>query len=116
MARPSGKTHWRPCTYIMGRKLGKALSNWWELNFKSFQAHLKKLFKCDIPVSERDQWESYLTTERQKVETLTVKIHTLESILVSRGLILRKVKALEFGCRGNSKRLRILHYRDQPIL
>ena len=60
-------------------KLGKTLSNWWELDFKSFQAQIKKIFKRDIPVSERDQWDSYLSTERQKVETLTAQIQTLES-------------------------------------
>lgn len=60
-------------------KLGKTLSNWWKLDFKSFQSHIKKVFKREIPVSERDQWDSYLTTERQKVESLTAQIHTLES-------------------------------------
>lgn len=60
-------------------KLGKALSNWWELDFKEFQKHIKKLFKRDIPVSERDQWESYLSTERHKIDTLTTQIQSLET-------------------------------------
>jgi type I restriction-modification system DNA methylase subunit len=59
-------------------KLGTTLSDWWKLDFKDFQKAVKKTFKHDIPVFERDQWETHLTAERKKVEALTHQIAALE--------------------------------------
>jgi hypothetical protein len=46
------------------------LKEWWTLDFPAFRAEIKKQFKTEIPIVERTEWETYLKTEREKVEAL----------------------------------------------
>jgi hypothetical protein len=39
-------------------KLTDRLREWWNLDFKSFRAEIKKTFKADIPLKQRDEWEN----------------------------------------------------------
>lgn len=60
-------------------KFGKALTAWWELEFKDIQPLIKKIFKRDIPIFERDDWQKYFDTNRAKVKDLSARITSLEA-------------------------------------
>ncbi|MGB6176189.1 MAG: hypothetical protein WBF43_07610, partial [Methylocella sp.] len=59
-------------------KLTNRLREWWTLDFKSFQAEIKKAFKTDIPLKQRNEWEIFLRDEGEKVRRLTVEIEQAE--------------------------------------
>jgi TaqI-like C-terminal specificity domain len=59
-------------------KLTERLREWWKLDFKSFQAEIKKAFKSDIPLKRRNEWESFLREEGEKVRRLTAEIEKAE--------------------------------------
>lgn len=59
-------------------KLNQKLSAWWNLDFPTFRHEIKKVFKRDIPVVERDDWEEYLDSQKAKNECLTNEIVRLE--------------------------------------
>ncbi len=54
-------------------KLTNRLREWWKLDFKSFRAEIKKAFKDDIPLKQRNDWESLLREEGEKVRRLTAE-------------------------------------------
>ena len=54
------------------------LREWWTLGFKSFQAEIKKAFKDDIPLKQRNEWENFLREEGEKVHRLTAEIEQAE--------------------------------------
>ena len=58
-----------------------ALTAWWDLDFPTFRAQIKKVFKCDIPLKERHEWELFLADARQQHQQLTNQIITLETEL-----------------------------------
>jgi len=59
-------------------KLTERLKVWWTLDFKSFQAEIKKAFKADIPLKKRNEWENFLREEGEKVRRLTAEIEQAE--------------------------------------
>ena len=59
-------------------KLNNRLREWWTLDFKSFQAEIKKAFKTDIPLKQRNEWENFLLEEGEKVRRLTAEIEQAE--------------------------------------
>jgi type I restriction-modification system DNA methylase subunit len=62
-------------------KLSKKLQQWWLLDFPAFRAEVKKAFKAEIPLAERNDWEVYLATEAEKVTALSNQIKQQESEL-----------------------------------
>jgi hypothetical protein len=48
------------------------------IDFKLFQAEIKKAFKADIPLKQRNDWESLLREEGEKVRCLTAEIEQAE--------------------------------------
>jgi hypothetical protein len=58
--------------------LPRGLESWWDLEFTQFRAEVKRAFKADIPVSERDQWEKYLAGHAREVKRLIAEIETAE--------------------------------------
>ena len=64
-----------------GKKLNQKLTAWWNLDFPAFRAEVKKVFKKDIPLSERDEWEEWLTGRREEHERQTAEIIRLETEL-----------------------------------
>ena len=62
-------------------KLNEKLTNWWEHDFATFRAEVKRVFKRDIPLSERSDWERYLTDARKKHEAYTAEIVRMETEL-----------------------------------
>jgi len=59
-------------------KLTTRLQGWWTLDFKTFQAEIKKAFKEPIPLKQRNEWETYLREEGAKVRRLTAEIEAAE--------------------------------------
>lgn len=62
-------------------KLNTKLLNWWELDFAAFRAEVKKLFKQDIPLADRNDWESYLNQQRDILKNFTAQITQHETAL-----------------------------------
>ena len=79
--------HARTCHRILtdlgtpGGKLNNKLTAWYTLDFPTFRRELKKAFKQDIPLAERDEWEAWLTTQRSQHDMLTATIIRLETQL-----------------------------------
>jgi N-6 DNA Methylase/TaqI-like C-terminal specificity domain len=66
-------------------KLTDRLKSWWDLpDFAAFQADVKKAFKVDIPLKERNDWENWISETRQQIHALTAKITALEADINTR--------------------------------
>ncbi len=64
-----------------GIKLNSKLNNWWELDFAAFRAEIKKLYKQDIALSERNEWERYFNSQRAIVAEHSAQIAQHEAAL-----------------------------------
>lgn len=64
--------------------LNQKLTAWWELDFPALRAELQKVFKRDIPLAERDDWEAWLKQRRSRRQQLTAEIIRLETELNQR--------------------------------
>lgn len=61
-------------------KLNTKLKEWWTFpGFAEFRAEVKKVFKADIPLSERSDWEDWLTRDRAEINRLTAEIAQAEA-------------------------------------
>jgi hypothetical protein len=60
------------------QKLTGKLQNFWTLDFAAFRAEVKKAFKVEIPVKDRDDWERYLAEKSAEVIKLTAEIESAE--------------------------------------
>lgn len=60
------------------QKLTGKLENFWTLDFAAFRTEVKKAFRTDIPVKERDGWEKYLAEKSAEVKKLTAEIEAAE--------------------------------------
>src|SRR5262249_47284835 len=56
----------------------RKLENWWDLDFASFRAEVKRVFLADIPVKERAGWEKYLAEKAAEVKRMTAEIDAAE--------------------------------------
>lgn len=63
------------------KKLNQKLTAWWELDFAVFRSEIKKVFKREIPVAERDEWEDWLAAQQAEHNRLTSEIIRLETEL-----------------------------------
>ena len=61
--------------------LNGKLKSWWTLDFKEFQAQVKAVFKRELSLKERDEWEEYLNDKRKSVDELSQKLTSLENDL-----------------------------------
>ena len=62
-------------------KLNQRLTSWWELSFKEFREELMKVFKHDISLKDRDDWEALLIERTTEIRRLTDEIVRLETEL-----------------------------------
>ncbi len=63
------------------KRLNQKLTNWWELDFPALRREVQKVFRTDIPVAERDQWEAWFADQLAEHRTLTDGIiHAEEEI------------------------------------
>lgn len=61
-------------------KLNNKLKEWWTLpDFASFQAEIKKQFKTEIRVQDRNEWEDWLNKNRAEIQKLTAEIEANET-------------------------------------
>jgi len=60
------------------KKLTSKLNNFWTLDFAAFRAEVKRAFKIEIPVKDRDDWEKYLAEQSAEVIKLTAEIKIAE--------------------------------------
>ena len=66
------------------KPLNQKLTAWWTLDFAGLRRELQKVFKHDIPVKERNDWESWLTDQRAEHQRLTADIIGHETDLNAR--------------------------------
>ncbi len=60
-------------------KLSNRLKSWWELpDFAAFQKEVKKTLKADIPLKERNEWESWISETRSQINALSAQIQSAE--------------------------------------
>ena len=69
---------------VPGKGLNQKLTAWWTLDFPAFRAEVQKVFKRDIPLKERDDWEAWLAERRAEHERRTAEIVRLETDLNAR--------------------------------
>ena len=62
-------------------KLNQRLQEWWLLPFSEFREEARKVFKRDIPLKERDDWEELLRERAGEIRRLTDEIIRLETEL-----------------------------------
>jgi hypothetical protein len=71
--------------------LGDKLSSWWLLaDFKAFQFEVQKRFKTEIPLRERNDWESLFAEEKSRIQQLSHNIAATE----------RSIDAIVYGLFG----------------
>jgi Eco57I restriction-modification methylase len=56
------------------RKLSRRLEGWWKLDFAAFRAEVKRIFRTEIPLKERGEWEAYLANQAAEVRKLDAEI------------------------------------------
>jgi len=60
-------------------KVSEKLREWWAMpDFKAFQAEIKKVFKVEIPLAQRSEWEEWLKREKDQVLALDREISSYE--------------------------------------
>lgn len=69
------------CPSDQESQLNTQLKAWWTLDFKAFRDEVKKCFKAEIPLSERNAWETCLKTEKAEIEQLSQQLAQLEQQL-----------------------------------
>jgi hypothetical protein len=59
-------------------KLSRKLMEWWTLDFAAFRDEIKHVFRTEMPVKERGEWEGYLAEQGDNVRALTAEIEAAE--------------------------------------
>ena len=60
------------------KKLSRKLEDWWMLDFAQFRDEVKHVFRADIAVNERAEWEGYLAKNTAEVRKLDAEIEKAE--------------------------------------
>jgi hypothetical protein len=61
-------------------KLTNRLQEWWTMSdFATFRAEVKKVFKTDIPLADRSDWEDWINRDRVEIARLTAEITQAEA-------------------------------------
>jgi hypothetical protein len=66
------------------KALNQKLTAWWNLDFPAFRAEIQKVFKRDIPLKDRDDWEEWLQVRRADHQQRTEAIVRMETQLNAR--------------------------------
>ncbi|PDW03637.1 Eco57I restriction-modification methylase domain-containing protein [Candidatus Viridilinea mediisalina] len=77
------RTLWRISADLGGPgvKLNQRLKAWWHLDFAALRTELRKCFKRDIPLKERDEWEAWFHDQHSTHTTQTAAIVAAEQAL-----------------------------------
>lgn len=63
------------CPPSRDAKLSTKLQDWWKLDdFAAFRAEVGKVYKADIPLKERSDWEDLFTAGKTEIEKLNAEI------------------------------------------
>lgn len=60
------------------KKLSRKLEDWWTLDFAAFRDEVKRVFRTEVPVKERGEWEAYLEKNAAQVRKLDAEIEKAE--------------------------------------
>jgi hypothetical protein len=60
------------------KKLSRKLEDWWKLDFDTFRDEVKRVFRAEIPVKERGEWEAYIAKNAAEVRELDAEIEKAE--------------------------------------
>ena len=82
---------------VAGGQLNQKLTAWWRLDFAGLRAEVQKVFKRDIPLKARDEWEEWLGVQCAKHHEQTAAIIAGESALNARVYQLFALSAEEIG-------------------
>ncbi|MCB0198025.1 MAG: Eco57I restriction-modification methylase domain-containing protein, partial [Anaerolineae bacterium] len=88
------------------KKLNQKLTAWWDLDFAAFRKEIKKVYKRDIALSERDEWEAWLNDRVAKHRAFTQEIVRLETLLNARVYALFDLSPQEIGIIEESTKYR----------
>src|SRR5260370_40955848 len=66
---------------ISQARLKQRLTTCWELCFEEFREELVKVFRRDVPLKDRDDWEALLRERTAEIGRLTGEIVRLETEL-----------------------------------
>ena len=58
--------------------MSRKLDEWWTLDFAAFRAEVTRVFRTEIPVKERGDWEAYLANQATEVRKLDAAIEKAE--------------------------------------
>lgn len=79
-------------------KLTNKLKEWWTLpDFATFRAEVKKVFKADIPLADRSDWEDWINRDRAEIARLTAEIAQAEAKIDSIVYDLFNLKEVEIA-------------------
>ncbi|MEI8166570.1 MAG: hypothetical protein WCG26_09325, partial [Chloroflexales bacterium] len=73
------------------------LTAWWTLDFPAFRAEVLKVFKRDIPLKDRDDWQEWLGVQREQHRQHTTAIIAGETALNARVYALFDLSADEIA-------------------
>ena len=62
-------------------KLSQKLQAWWLLDFAAFRDEVKKLFKQEIPLAERNTWEAWFDKDKAVLQDLSCQLAGQEQAL-----------------------------------
>ena len=63
------------------KPLNQKLTAWWSPDFSALRAEIRKVYKRDIPVKERGEWDEWLADQRAEHGRLTGEIVARETEL-----------------------------------
>jgi type I restriction-modification system DNA methylase subunit len=63
------------------KKLNQKIEHWWQLDFQTLQEELKKSYKINIPILERDDWQILFENAKKQHQNFNLQIVGLESQL-----------------------------------
>lgn len=66
------------------KDLNNRLTSWWDLDLTEFRREIVKVFRRDVPLGEREDWESWLGERRANHQRLTEAIVAYETELNDR--------------------------------
>ncbi|HMT93460.1 N-6 DNA methylase [uncultured Thiothrix sp.] len=69
------------CPADKDNKLSTKLHDWWELDFKAFQAEVKTRFKRAMTLQESIEWEPLFNETKEKIQRLSYQLSTDELAL-----------------------------------
>jgi hypothetical protein len=87
-------------------KLNQKLTTCWDLDFPAFRAEIQKIFKRDIPLKDRDDWEEWLQARRAEHAQRTAAIVRMETDLNARVYALFDLTSAEIAIIEESTRYR----------